>query len=117
MASQAFQRPQCATRARLGQGPRRGPSCQARLRIPGNARSPVKTYNSTGMVAIKDKYVTPSDVDRANEAAGAMPIPTDQQVLHILAQEFIIDGQDGVREPLGMSGVRLEVKVHIATGG
>src|SRR5439155_19849922 len=54
--------------------------------------------------------------ERAIETARAMPIPTDQQVLHILTQEFIIDGQDGVREPLGMSGVRLEVKVHIVTG-
>ncbi len=68
------------------------------------------------MVAIKDKEVTPLDVQRAIETARAMPIPTDQQVLHILTQEFIIDGQDGVREPLGMSGVRLEVKVHIVTG-
>jgi cell division protein FtsA len=68
------------------------------------------------MVAIKDKEVTPIDVERAIETARAMPIPTDQQVLHILTQEFIIDGQDGVREPLGMSGVRLEVKVHIVTG-
>ncbi len=68
------------------------------------------------MVAIKDKEVTPIDVERSIETARAMPIPTDQQVLHILTQEFIIDGQDGVREPLGMSGVRLEVKVHIVTG-
>src|SRR3989441_444841 len=68
------------------------------------------------MVAIKDKEVTPIDVERSIEPARAMPIPTDQQVLHILTQEFIIDGQDGVREPLGMSGVRLEVKVHIVTG-
>src|SRR6266571_175158 len=66
--------------------------------------------------AIKDKEVTPIDVERSIETARAMPIPTDQQVLHILTQEFIIDGQDGVREPLGMSGVRLEVKVHIGTG-
>jgi cell division protein FtsA len=68
------------------------------------------------MVAIKDKEVTPADVERVIETARAMPIPTDQQILHILTQEFIIDGQDGVREPIGMSGVRLEVKVHIVTG-
>jgi cell division protein FtsA len=68
------------------------------------------------MVPIRDREVTPMDVDRVIETARAMPIPTDQQVLHILTQEFIIDGQDGVREPLGMSGVRLEVKVHIVTG-
>jgi cell division protein FtsA len=82
----------------------------------GIAGSHIKSFNSTGMVAIKEKEVTPLDVDRAIETARAMPIPTDQQVLHILTQEFIIDGQDGVREPLGMSGVRLEVKVHIVTG-
>src|SRR5207245_117104 len=82
----------------------------------GIAGSHIKSFNSTGMVAIKDKEVTPVDVERAIETARAMPIPTDQQVLHILTQEFIIDGQDGVREPLGMSGVRLEVKVHIVTG-
>src|SRR5882672_10155631 len=82
----------------------------------GIAGSHIKSFNSTGMVAIKDKEVTTIDVERAIETARAMPIPTDQQVLHILTQEFIIDGQDGVREPLGMSGVRLEVKVHIVTG-
>jgi cell division protein FtsA len=82
----------------------------------GIAGSHIKSFNSTGMVAIKEKEVTRLDVDRAIETARAMPIPTDQQVLHILTQEFIIDGQDGVREPLGMSGVRLEVKVHIVTG-
>src|SRR5690606_10629072 len=69
-----------------------------------------------GMVAIKDKEVAPLDVQRVIETARAMPIPTDQQVLHILTQEFVVDGQDGIREPLGMSGVRLEVKVHIVTG-
>jgi cell division protein FtsA len=68
------------------------------------------------MVAIKDKEVSPLDVERVIETARAMPIPADQQILHILTQEFIIDGQDGVREPIGMSGVRLEVKVHIVTG-
>ena len=68
------------------------------------------------MVAIKEKEVSPLDVERVIEVARAMPIPADQQILHILTQEFIIDGQDGVREPIGMSGVRLEVKVHIVTG-
>jgi cell division protein FtsA len=68
------------------------------------------------MVAIKDKEVTQMDVDRVIETAKAVSIPTDQQILHILNQEFIIDGQEDVREPLGMSGVRLEVKVHIVTG-
>jgi cell division protein FtsA len=82
----------------------------------GIAGSHIRGFNSTGMVAVKDKEVTPLDVERAVETARAMPIPTDQQVLHILTQEFLIDGQDGIREPLGMSGVRLEVKVHIVTG-
>ncbi len=90
--------------------------CKIERVYTGIAGSHIKSFNSTGMVAIKDKEVTPLDVDRAIETARAMPIPTDQQVLHILTQEFIIDGQDGVREPLGMSGVRLEVKVHIVTG-
>jgi cell division protein FtsA len=82
----------------------------------GIAGAHIKSLNSTGMVAIKDKEVAPIDVERAIETARAMPIPTDQQVLHILTQEFVIDGQDGIREPLGMAGVRLEVKVHIVTG-
>jgi cell division protein FtsA len=68
------------------------------------------------MVAIKDREVGQLDVDRVIETAKAVNIPTDQQILHILNQEFIIDGQEDVREPLGMSGVRLEVKVHIVTG-
>ncbi len=82
----------------------------------GIAGSHIKSFNSHGMVAIKDKEVAPMDVERVIETAKAMPIPADQQILHILTQEFIIDGQDGVREPIGMSGVRLEVKVHIVTG-
>jgi cell division protein FtsA len=90
--------------------------CKLARVFTGIAGNHIKSFNSTGMVAIKEKEVTPLDVDRAIETARAMPIPTDQQVLHILTQEFIIDGQDGVREPLGMSGVRLEVKVHIVTG-
>jgi len=68
------------------------------------------------MVAIKDREVAQADVDRVVETAKAIPIPTDQQILHVLNQEFVIDGQEDVREPLGMSGVRLEVKVHIVTG-
>jgi cell division protein FtsA len=90
--------------------------CKIARVFTGIAGSHIRSFNSTGMVAVKDKEVTALDVDRAIETARAMPIPTDQQVLHILTQEFIVDGQDGVREPLGMSGVRLEVKVHIVTG-
>jgi cell division protein FtsA len=90
--------------------------CKIQHVFTGIAGSHIRSFNSTGMVAIKDKEVTALDVDRAIETARAMPIPTDQQVLHILTQEFIVDGQDGVKEPIGMSGVRLEVKVHIVTG-
>lgn len=76
----------------------------------------IRSLNSSGMVAIKEKEVTQADIDRVVETAKAIAIPNDQQILHILPQEFIIDGQEDVREPLGMSGVRLEVKVHIVTG-
>ncbi len=82
----------------------------------GIAGSHVRSFNSQGMVAIKDKEVAPIDIERVIETAKAVQIPNDQQILHILNQEFIIDGQEDVREPLGMAGVRLEVKVHIVTG-
>ncbi|MHB1675993.1 MAG: cell division protein FtsA [Sulfuriferula sp.] len=82
----------------------------------GIAGSHIKSFNSHGMVPIKDKEVTQLDVDRVIETARAVNIPTDQQILHILPQEYLVDGQEDVREPLGMSGVRLEVKVHIVTG-
>jgi cell division protein FtsA len=84
--------------------------------IAGIAGSHIKSFNSHGMVAIKDKEVTQADVDRVVDTAKAVNIPMDQQILHVLTQEFIIDGQEDVREPIGMSGVRLEVKVHIVTG-
>jgi len=82
----------------------------------GIAGSHIKGVNSSGMVAIKDREVGPTDVDRVIETARAVNIPTDQQVLHVLTQEFIVDGQEDIREPIGMSGVRLEVRVHIVTG-
>jgi len=84
--------------------------------ITGIAGSHIKSFNSHGMVAIKDKEVSQYDIDRVIETARAVNIPMEQQVLHILEQEFIIDGQGGVRQPAGMSGMRLEVKVHIVTG-
>jgi cell division protein FtsA len=90
--------------------------CKIREVYAGIAGSHIKSYNSHGMVAIKDKEVVQQDVMRVIETARAVNIPTDQQILHVLNQEFIIDGQEDVREPLGMSGVRLEVKVHIVTG-
>ncbi len=82
----------------------------------GVAGSHIRSFNSTGMVAIKEKEVSPTDVARAIETARAVNIPTDQKVLGTLRQEFVVDGQDGVREPIGMSGIRLEVRVHIVTG-
>ncbi len=90
--------------------------CKVKEVYTGIAGSHIRSFNSNGMVAIKDKEVSPLDVERVIETARAMPIPSDQQILHILTQEFIVDGQDGVREPIGMSGVRLEVKAHIVTG-
>ena len=84
--------------------------------ITGIAGSHIKSFNSHGMVAIRDKEVQQYDIERVIETARAVNIPMEQQVLHILEQEFIIDGQGGVRQPLGMSGMRLEVKVHIVTG-
>lgn len=90
--------------------------CKIKDVYTGIAGSHIKSFNSQGMVAIKDKEVGQMDIDRVIETAKAVQIPNDQQILHILNQEFIIDGQEDVREPLGMSGVRLEVKVHIVTG-
>jgi cell division protein FtsA len=90
--------------------------CQIHSVFAGIAGSHINSFNSHGIVAIKDKEVGPSDVERVIEAARALAIPTDQKVLHILPQEFIIDKQEGVREPIGMCGVRLEAKVHIVTG-
>ena len=83
----------------------------------GIAGSHIKSLNSHGIVAIKHQEVTRSDITRVIEAARAVAIPTDQQIIHILPQQFSIDGQDGIQEPLGMSGVRLEANVHIVTGG
>ena len=81
----------------------------------GLAGSHVRSLNSHGIVAIRDKEVYPQDVERVIDAAQAVAIPADQKVLHILPQEYVIDNQEGVREPLGMSGVRLEAKVHLVT--
>jgi len=76
----------------------------------------IQSFDSKGMVAIKNKEVTTQDVERVIDAAKAVAIPADQKILHVLPQEFIIDGQEGIRDPVGMSGVRLEAKVHIVTG-
>ena len=89
--------------------------CKITSAYVGIAGSHIRSFNSTGMVAVKDREVGVLDVDRALETARAVNIPTDQQILHVLRQEFIIDGQEDVREPIGMSGVRLEVEVHVVT--
>jgi cell division protein FtsA len=90
--------------------------CQIHSVYAGIAGSHISSINSHGVVAIKDKEVAPSDVGRVIAAARAVAIPADQKVLHVLPQEFIIDKQEGIREPVGMSGVRLEARVHIVTG-
>lgn len=90
--------------------------CQIHSVYAGIAGSHISSFNSHGIVAIKDKEVSPYDVQRVIEAARALAIPTDQKVLHVLPQEFVIDKQDGVREPIGMCGVRLEAKIHVVTG-
>jgi cell division protein FtsA len=82
----------------------------------GIAGGHIKGFNSRGVIAVKDKEISKSDMDRVIDAARAVAIPLDREVLHILPQEFIIDNQDGIKEPLGMSGVRLEAEVHIVTG-
>jgi cell division protein FtsA len=90
--------------------------CQIHSVYTGIAGSHVRSLNSHGIVAIKDREVTTADVDRVIDAARAVAIPADQKILHILPQEFVIDGQEGIKEPVGMSGVRLEAKVHLITG-
>jgi cell division protein FtsA len=90
--------------------------CQIYSAFTGIAGSHIRSLNSHGIVAIRDREVVQADVDRVIDAAKAVAIPADQKILHILPQEFIIDNQDSIREPLGMSGVRLEAKVHIVTG-
>jgi cell division protein FtsA len=76
----------------------------------------IKAFNSHGIVAVKNKEVVARDLERVIDAAKAVAIPMDREVLHVLPQDYIIDDQDGIRDPLGMSGVRLEAKVHIVTG-
>ena len=90
--------------------------CDIHSVYTGIAGSHVRSLNSHGIVAIRDNEVSESDVERVIDAARAVAIPADQKILHILPQEFLIDNQDGIREPVGMSGVRLEAKVHIVTG-
>lgn len=89
--------------------------CQIHSVFVGIAGSHIRSMNSHGIVAIKDGEVYQQDVDRVLDAAQAVAIPADQKVLHVLPQEYIIDNQGGIKEPMGMSGVRLEAKVHLVT--
>lgn len=90
--------------------------CEVRTVYAGIAGSHIRSLNSHGIVAIRDQEVSKADVDRVIDAAKAVVIPADQKILHILPQEFIIDNQGSIREPIGMAGVRLESRVHIVTG-
>jgi len=90
--------------------------CEIKSVFVGIAGGHVKGFNSQGVIAIKNREVSNEDIQRVIDAAKAIAIPMDREVIHILPQEFIIDDQDGIKEPLGMNGVRLEAKVHIVTG-
>ena len=90
--------------------------CDIHSVYAGIAGNHIKSLNSHGIVAIQDKEVSLNDVDRVIDAARAVAIPADQKILHILPQEFLIDSQEGILDPIGMSGIRMEAKVHMVTG-
>src|SRR5699024_10661316 len=90
--------------------------CKIREVYTGIAGSHIESLNSSGMVAVKDKEVTSTDVSRVVDTAQAINVSADKQILHVLTQEFVVDSQHGIRDPIGMSGLRLEVQVHIVTG-
>ncbi len=90
--------------------------CKIDSVFAGIAGSHIRSLNSHGIVAIKDKEVSQYDIERVIDSAQAVAIPADQKILHILPQEFVIDQQEGIKEPIGMSGIRLEAKVHMVTG-
>ncbi|MDG2154700.1 MAG: cell division protein FtsA [Gammaproteobacteria bacterium] len=90
--------------------------CEIQSVYAGIAGSHIRSLNSHGIVAIRDREVAQGDIDRVIDAARAVAIPADQRILHVLPQDFIIDGQSGIRDPIGMSGVRLEARVHMITG-
>jgi len=90
--------------------------CQIRSVYAGIAGSHIRSFNSSGVGPIRDREVTHADLARVIDTARAIAIPSDQKILHVVRQEFIIDNQEGIRDPIGMSGIRLEVKVHLVTG-
>jgi len=89
--------------------------CEINMVYVGIAGGHIKGFNSHGVIAVKDREITKADIDRVIEAAQAVTIPTDREVIHVIPQEYILDQQDCIQEPLGMSGTRLEAKVHIVT--
>jgi cell division protein FtsA len=91
--------------------------CDISTVYAGIAGGHIKAFNSHGVIAVKENEISLSDIDRVIEAAQAVVIPPDREVIHVIPQEYIIDDQDGIQEPLGMSGVRLEAKVHVVTAG
>jgi cell division protein FtsA len=90
-------------------------NCEIQSVYTGVAGAHIRGRNSNGIIAIRDREVNQADVERVIEAAKAVAIPSDREVIHVLPQDFIIDGQDGIKEPVGIHGVRLECKVHIVT--
>ncbi len=89
--------------------------CEIHSVFAGISGNHIGSLNSDGTVAIKDKEVSEGDVDRVLDAARAVPVAADQKILHVLPQEYVIDNQDGIRQPIGMAGVRLEAHVHVVT--
>ena len=89
--------------------------CEINKVYCGIAGGHIKAFNSHGVIAIKNREITQADIDRVIEAAQAVVIPPDREVIHVIPQEYIVDDQEGIQEPLGMIGIRLEVKVHIVT--
>ncbi|MCD6294539.1 MAG: cell division protein FtsA, partial [Deltaproteobacteria bacterium] len=90
--------------------------CEIGSVYAGIAGGHIEGVNKPGIIALKEKEVTKKDIERVIETASAVAVPMDREVIHTLVQEFIVDDQDGIVDPLGMSGVRLEAKVHIVTG-
>jgi len=90
--------------------------CEIGSVYAGIAGGHIKGFNSHGVIALKEREVTKKDIERVIEAASAVAIPMDREVIHVLTQEFIVDEQDGITDPLGMAGIRLEAKIHIVTG-
>jgi cell division protein FtsA len=90
--------------------------CEIRSVYAGVGGGQTKVINSQGIIAIKDREVSPADMERVIDTARTVAIPSDREVIHTLVQEFLIDGQDGIKDPVGIHGVRLECKVHIVTG-